>query len=112
MMAGAAPTQPKPDVSDTSTAGVPLLEEKKYPDSELSALEKSVGRRHNANAPSYADQIKMHPELANAPLAKGIGGTGVAVKFNPLGKQVRQFFAISPLPTPTLFLTLQRASLI
>ena len=72
MMAGAAPSRPKHDVASATTTGEPEVEERKFADSELSALEKSVGRRHNSNAPSYPDQIRMHPELANAPLAKGI----------------------------------------
>ena len=49
----------------------------------LTALEKATGKRRSATD-SWKNQTDMFPELKNAPVAKGMHGTNVAIKFNPL----------------------------
>jgi hypothetical protein len=63
--------------------------------SELSQLEKAVGKRNTSSALTYEEQIARFPQLKNAPVAikrKGQGGeTGTTSNFNfkPLGAQIR-----------------------
>ena len=55
-----------------------------------SALEKAVGRKDgNGAALTLEQQVARFPQLQNAPMAKGMKGTDVQVKFNPLGTQLR-----------------------
>lgn len=63
--------------------------------SELSQLEKAVGKRNSNAALTYEEQIARFPQLKNAPVAikkKGPGGeAGTTSNFNfkPLGAQIR-----------------------
>ena len=54
--------------------------------SNLSALEKAVGRRQEGNALTLDEQIERFPALANAPRQRGVQ---VGVSFKPLGTQIR-----------------------
>jgi len=53
-----------------------------------SELEKSVGRNAGVDI-SLNELVARFPELKNAPMAKGMQGTSVQVKFNALGKDYR-----------------------
>lgn len=63
--------------------------------SELSQLEKAVGKRNTSSALTYEEQIARFPQLKNAPVAikrKGQGGETAATSnfnFKPLGAQIR-----------------------
>lgn len=60
--------------------------------SNLSALEKAVGRKAEAAASgslTLDEQIQRFPALAHAPRAKGISTSHVGVSFKPLGSQIR-----------------------
>lgn len=58
------------------------------PKPELTALEKSVGRKKHQNL-TFDEQVQRFPALANAPRAKGVSSTDVGVTFQPLGTQIR-----------------------
>jgi CBF1 interacting corepressor len=61
----------------------------------LSALEKSVGRRDAAGSLSLEEQVARFPQLKNAPMARGMSNTDVNVSFNPLGAQLRNVKCLS-----------------
>ena len=54
--------------------------------SNLSNLEKAVGRRQQGSALTLEEQIERFPALANAPRQRGVQ---VGVSFKPLGTQIR-----------------------
>mmetsp|Transcript_27558 Transcript_27558/g.63882 ORF Transcript_27558/g.63882 Transcript_27558/m.63882 type:complete len:362 (-) Transcript_27558:135-1220(-) len=62
---------------------------KSDPSSNLTALEKAVGRRNMGGSGTLEEQIARFPQLKNAPMAKGMTSTNVHVTFRPLGTQLR-----------------------
>jgi len=53
------------------------------------ALEKAVGRKGTASNMTLAEQLERFPQLAGAPMVKGMSADNVHVSFKPLGQQIR-----------------------
>ena len=63
--------------------------DRKEAHANLSALEKSVGKRDANASLTLEEQIARFPQLKNAPKARGMSASDVNVAFKPLGAQLR-----------------------